>query len=218
MLEFQSHRRHQRIRETKLRSAQKAHSQLPHQRAVERLSLSRAVRAPATEQVRALHPLRSASQQRARAIPAQLSRPLDRAEPEMRLKPLLLLFATALSAAVPTPKDHFGHDMGADRFVLDWDKVVSYFRAVEKESPRVRVQELGKTAEGRPLIAAFIAAPDTIQNLNRYIEIQKKLADPRLTPLAELEPLIAKRQGIGLITCSIHSTPLASTRTAHEFA
>ncbi len=136
----------------------------------------------------------------------------------MRLKPLLLLFATALSAAVPTPKDHFGHDMGADRFVLDWDKVVSYFRAVEKESPRVRVQELGKTAEGRPLIAAFIAAPDTIQNLNRYIEIQKKLADPRLTPLAELEPLIAKGKSIVLITCSIHSTELASTQTAVEFA
>jgi Zinc carboxypeptidase. len=137
----------------------------------------------------------------------------------MRLKPLLLLFAAAaLTAAVPTPKDHFGHDMGADRFVLDWDKVVSYFRALEKESPRVRLQELGKTAEGRPMIAAFIAAPDTIQNLSRYIEIQKKLADPRLTPLAELEPLIAKGKSIVLITCSIHSTELASTQTAVEFA
>src|SRR3979409_1005845 len=109
----------------------------------------------------------------------------------MRLRPLLLLCAvTALTAAGPTPKQHFGHDMGADRAVLDWDKVVSYFRAVEKESPRVRVQELGKTTEGRPMIAAFIAAPDTVKNLDRYIEIQRKLADPRVTPQAELESLI----------------------------
>src|SRR5712691_48221 len=111
----------------------------------------------------------------------------------MRLKPLLVLLAAAtLTAAVPTPQSHFGHEIGADRTVLDWERVVSYFRALEKENPRLRVQELGKTAEGRPLIAAFIAAPETLQHLDRYIEIQKKLADPRITPASELEPLIAK--------------------------
>jgi hypothetical protein len=137
----------------------------------------------------------------------------------MRLKLLLVLFtAAALTAAVPTPKEHFGHEMGADRKVLDWEKVVSYFRALEKESPRVRVQELGKTAEGRPMIAAFISAADTIKNLDRYIEIQKKLADPRITPAGELESLIVRGKSIVLITCSIHSTELASTGTAVEFA
>ena len=137
----------------------------------------------------------------------------------MRLKPLLILFtAAALTAAVPTPKSHFGHEIGADRTVLDWDRVVSYFRALEKESPRLRVQELGKTTEGRPMIAAFIAAPETLQHLDRYLEIQKKLADPRITPPATVEPLIAKGKTVVLITCSIHSTELASTHTAVEFA
>src|SRR5712671_3788180 len=98
----------------------------------------------------------------------------------MRLRLLaVLLVVWRLSAAVPTPKSHFGHEIGADRTVLDWDKVVSYFRALEKSSPRIRVQELGKTTEGRPLITAIISAPATLQNLNRYIEIQRKLADPR---------------------------------------
>src|SRR5256885_5161443 len=86
-----------------------------------------------------------------------------------------LLLVWPLAAAVPTPKSHFGHEIGADRTVLDWDRVVSYFRALEASSPRIKVQELGKTAEGRPLIAAIIAAPETLQNLPRYIEIQKKL-------------------------------------------
>src|ERR1700676_3497714 len=130
----------------------------------------------------------------------------------MRLKPLLILLAaTALTAAVPTPQSHFRHEIGADPPVLDWDRVVSYFRALEKESPRIRVQELGKTAEGRPLIAAFLAAPETLQHLDRYIEIQKTLADPRITPASEREPLIAKGKTVVLITCSIHSTELAST-------
>src|SRR3979411_2518852 len=101
----------------------------------------------------------------------------------MRLKPLLILLtAAALTAAVPTPKSHFGHEIGADRTVLDWARVVSYFRELEKESPRLRVQELGKTAEGRPLIAAIMAAPDTLSRLDRFIDIHKSLPDPRRGP------------------------------------
>jgi len=129
-----------------------------------------------------------------------------------------LLLIAPLAAAVPTPKSHFGHEIGADRTVLDWDRVVSYFRALEASSPRIKVQELGKTAEGRPLIAAIIAAPETLQNLPRYIEIQKKLADPRQTTPTDAEALIARGKSIVLITCSIHSTELASTHTAVEFA
>src|SRR5450631_1012175 len=136
----------------------------------------------------------------------------------MRVRILsILLIAWRLSAAVPTPQSHFGHEMGADRTVLDWDQVVSYFQALEKSSPRIRVQELGKTTEGRPLITAIIAAPETLQNLDRYIEIQRKLADPRTTPRTEAEALIARGKTIVLITCSIHSTELASTDTAVEF-
>src|SRR5881397_2181316 len=52
-----------------------------------------------------------------------------------------LLLAGPLAAAVPTPKSHFGHEIGADRTVLDWSRVVSYFQALEKNSPRIRVQE-----------------------------------------------------------------------------
>src|SRR6266852_3446252 len=101
-----------------------------------------------------------------------------------------LLISFPLAAAVPTPRSHFGHEVGADRTVLDWERVVSYFRALEKSSPRIRVQELGKSTEGRPLIAAIIAAPETLQKLDRYIEIQKKLADPRITTPADAEGLI----------------------------
>src|SRR6266704_5059273 len=129
-----------------------------------------------------------------------------------------LLIGWPLAGAVPAPKSHFGHEIGADRTVLDWDRVVSYFRELEKSSPRIRVQELGKTAEGKPLIAGIIAAPETVANLGRYIEIQKKLADPRIALPGEVETLIAQGKSVVMITCSIHSTELASTHTAVEFA
>jgi hypothetical protein len=135
----------------------------------------------------------------------------------MKLLACLLLVWPAL-AAVPTPKSHFGHEMGADRTVLDWDRVVSYFQALEKSSPRIRIEQLGRTTEGRPMIAAFLSEPETIKDLKSYIQIQQKLADPRKTPPQEAEQLIAKGKTVVMITCSIHSTEVASTHSAIEFA
>ena len=131
---------------------------------------------------------------------------------------LLVFSALLLSAAPVTPEAHFGHRMGADYKVLDWDKVVSYFAALEKSSDRLRVREYGKTSEGRPMIYAIIAAPETLKNLPRYQQIQKKLADPRLTPAQEAETLIAEGKTVVLITCTIHATEIASTHTAIEYA
>ena len=128
------------------------------------------------------------------------------------------ILALRLAAAVPTPQSHFGHPIGVDRVLLDWDKVVSYFQALEKSSDRVRVREFGKTVDGRPMLAAWISAPATLRDLKRYQAIQQKLADPRTTSPAESEKLIADGKTVVLITCSIHATEVASTHTAVEFA
>jgi zinc carboxypeptidase len=136
----------------------------------------------------------------------------------LRLFVLLCAAAWSLCAAVPTPKSYFGHEIGADRTVLDWDKVVSYFQELSKTSDRIRVQELGKSTEGRPFLAAVIAAPETLQHLDRYLAIQQQLADPRRTTPAQAEPLFAQGKAIVLITCSIHASEIASTHTAVEFA
>jgi hypothetical protein len=125
--------------------------------------------------------------------------------------------ATAALAAVPSPERYFGGRMGADRFVVEWQPVVSYFQALAANSNQIRVEELGKSTEGRPFIAATIAAPETLRNLDRYREIQRRLADPRLTSGSEAEKLAAEGKTVVLITCSIHSTELASTQTAVEF-
>jgi hypothetical protein len=132
---------------------------------------------------------------------------------------LACLMACGLAqAAVPSPESYFGQRMGADHFVLDWDKVVSYFETIKASSDRIRVDELGKSTEGRPFIAATIASPDTLRHLDRYREIQRRLADPRLTTEAEAEKLATEGKTVVLITCSIHATELASTQTAVEFA
>ncbi len=134
------------------------------------------------------------------------------------LATLISTLALTCAAAIPTPESHFGHPMGVDRVLLDWDQVVSYFYALQKSSPSIHVEELGKTAEGRPFIAAFISSPENIKQLARYLDIQRRLADPRLTTPAQADQLIQQAKTVVLITCSIHATEVASTHTAVEFA
>src|SRR6516225_6672540 len=136
----------------------------------------------------------------------------------MRIFGLLLAAALSLAAAPPTPESWFGHPIGADKTVLDWDKVVGYFNALAKSSDRIKVEELGKTADGRPFIAATIADADTLRHLDKYRTIQERLADPRKTSPAEAEKLIVEGKTIVLLTCSIHATEIASTHTAVEYA
>jgi hypothetical protein len=123
-----------------------------------------------------------------------------------------LLTAFAALAAVPTPKSYFGHEMGEDRTVLDWDKVTGYFQELAKSSGRIKVEELGKSADGRPFIAATIADADTLKHLDRYLAIQQRLADPRKTTPAEAETLFPQGKTVVLITCSIPAGSLAQPR------
>jgi hypothetical protein len=131
---------------------------------------------------------------------------------------LASLAPTAAAAIVPSPESHFGHPIGVDRKLLDWDKVVSYFQLLAKSSDRIRVNRYGATAENRPLILATIAEPETLRKLDRYREIQRRLADPRRTSPSEAEALFKDGKNVVLITCSIHATEVASTHSAVEFA
>jgi hypothetical protein len=129
----------------------------------------------------------------------------------------LLFVSLSVWAQPPTPESHFGHAIGVDRELLDWDKVVSYYQSLAKTSDKIRVEELGKTAEGRPFIAATISSAATLRNLDHYREIQAKLADPRRTTLEESAKLITEGKTVVLITCSIHATEVASTHSAIQF-
>jgi hypothetical protein len=129
----------------------------------------------------------------------------------------LLLVSLSAWAQVPTPESHFGHPIGVDRELLDWEKVVSYYQELAKASDKIRFEELGKTAQGRPFVAVTISSASTLRNIDHYREIQAKLADPRRTTPAEAASLITEGKTVVLITCSIHATEVASTHSAIQF-
>lgn len=125
-------------------------------------------------------------------------------------------------ATIRTPQEFFGYVPGEARKLPSWPQVVAYFRELGEGSARLQFDELGPATEGQPFVAVTIAAEETIADLDGYREIQRRLADPRLTSPQEAEALIARGKTVVLLTCSIHSNEVGSTlmtlSLAHDLA
>jgi len=83
---------------------------------------------------------------------------------------------TARPPAVTTPKQHFGFNIGDDYQLATYDQFVAYWQKLDRESDRMKVVEIGKTAEGRPQLMAIITSPDNFKRLDRYKDISRRLA------------------------------------------
>jgi hypothetical protein len=126
---------------------------------------------------------------------------------------LILLTALTLSAApLPTPEQFAGFRMGADKKLVNWDKIVEYMKLAGASSPRIKVEELGKTSMGNPFLTVTISAPDTLKDLPRYKANQRRLAYDRGLDEAAAEKLIASNKAVMLITCNIHGNEIGSTQ------
>jgi len=139
-----------------------------------------------------------------------------------RIAAVILLFSSFAAAVQPkhitSPTEAFGFQPGADRKLADWKEITSYFQKLSSESDRVRYEEVGKTTEGRPFVTVTISAPENLAKLAHYKQIQNKLADPRTTTPEEAKQLIAEGKTVLVVTCNIHSTEIASSQSATEFA
>jgi hypothetical protein len=122
------------------------------------------------------------------------------------------------SAKIPTPLKFFGYIAGAEGHLTYSEDVNRYMRALEAASPRVKVFSIGKSEEGREMIAVAVGADDTIAHLDRYRDITKRLADPRSLTDADASKLIADGKPIYYITGSIHSPETGSPEMLMELA
>ncbi|MFN8579991.1 MAG: M14 family metallopeptidase [Gemmatimonadaceae bacterium] len=83
---------------------------------------------------------------------------------------------TAAQGKITSPKEFFGHNIGDDYFLATYTQFMAYWKKIDAESNRMVVEEIGKTAEGRPQLMAIITAPENFAKLARYKEISRRLA------------------------------------------
>ena len=77
---------------------------------------------------------------------------------------------------ITTPKEEFGANFGDDYFLANYQQISSYWHKLDQQSDRMVVQEIGKTAEGRPHLMAIVTSPENHRNLERYRDISMRLA------------------------------------------
>ncbi len=79
-------------------------------------------------------------------------------------------------ANITSPKDQFGFNIGDDYFLITYSQLSEYWQKLDNESPRMKIEDIGKTAEGRSQFMVIITSPENHRELNRYQDISARLA------------------------------------------
>src|SRR3989337_2157618 len=82
----------------------------------------------------------------------------------------------ALFAQVPRPAGVFGCEPGADYKIADYTQIQDYLRRLDAASDRVRMIEIGTSAQGRSLFLLFISSEQNLRQLDRWRDISARLA------------------------------------------
>ncbi|MFB3829278.1 MAG: M14 family metallopeptidase [Bryobacteraceae bacterium] len=139
---------------------------------------------------------------------------------------LVVAIAAAVSlgwgASLESPEQFAGFRMGAEGKLVRWERIVEYMHKAAAASPRVRVEEAGKTTMGNPFVVVTVTSPANMAQLEEHRGLQRRLVYDRSLNDASAAPLLEKQRAVVLITCNIHSTEIASSQMAlelvHRFA
>jgi hypothetical protein len=130
-----------------------------------------------------------------------------------------LLLAAGSAAAVTSPEKFFGFQLGADRKMARWDKIVNYFAVLEKEGGgNIKVIDMGPSTMGHPFLLVIISSANNLARIERLRELNAAISDPRGRSEAEIRKLIAEGKTVMCQTMSLHATEIGGSQMAPELA
>jgi hypothetical protein len=114
--------------------------------------------------------------------------------------------AQSRAPVVTTPKQQFGFNIGDDYQLATYTQLTEYWKKLDRESDRMQVVEIGKTAEGRPQLMSIITAPENFKKLDRYKEIARKLALAEGVTEDQARALAREGKSVVWIDGGLHAT------------
>ncbi|NLK09105.1 MAG: peptidase M14 family protein, partial [Firmicutes bacterium] len=123
-----------------------------------------------------------------------------------------------MAKRITKPADFFGHELGAERKIAKWDKIVDYFYTLEKETDTIKVIDMGPSTEGQPFLAVYLSSKDNLDKLEHYRSINQKITDPRRVPESEVDQLIKEGKAVILQSMSLHASEIGGTQMAPQLA
>jgi hypothetical protein len=117
---------------------------------------------------------------------------------------------------VTSPEEFFGFQLGSDRKIAHWDKIVEYYMLLEKESNKIKVIDMGPSTMGHPFLVVIISSETNLSNLDRLKEVNAKLSDPRGIAETEIKKLVKEGKAVICQSMSLHATEIGGTQMAPE--
>jgi hypothetical protein len=115
-----------------------------------------------------------------------------------------------------SPEEFFGYQMGTDRKIARWEKIVEYFYTIRDQSDKIVVNDMGPSTEGVPFLEVIISSPENLANLEALREINLKISDPRGLTDDEVKGLLAKGKAVICLSMSLHASEIGGTQMSPE--
>jgi hypothetical protein len=131
----------------------------------------------------------------------------------------LCSLATATASAqnkLTSPKDHFGFNIGDDYQLANYTQYEAYIKKLDQESDRLKVVEMGKSAEGRAMYLAIITSPENHKKLDRYKEISRRLARAEGLTDEQARALAREGKAVVWIDGGLHATEVLGAQQLIE--
>jgi hypothetical protein len=122
------------------------------------------------------------------------------------------------SATVPSPTKFLGHIVGAPGELTNTTKIYAYYRALAAASPRVKVETIGRSEEGREILLVAVGDESSLAALDAARRAMADVADPRRCDAACLEKRIAGLKPFYLLHGGLHSGETGSPEMLMELA
>ncbi len=121
-----------------------------------------------------------------------------------------------LGQEIPSPEEFFGFEMGADRKLARWDKLVEYYNLLGEQSPRLQVVNMGPSTLDNPFLVLFISSPENLANLEALRGLNATLSDPRGVAEEDIKRAVTDGKAVVVQSFGLHSSEVAASQTAAE--
>ncbi|HCZ36276.1 MAG TPA: peptidase, partial [Cytophagales bacterium] len=139
----------------------------------------------------------------------------------MLRKIVLLVFVLAfqlslVAQTVPTPKEHFGFEIGDNYMLATYTQTEAYFKKLAAASNRVKLTSIGVTEEGRQQYMLIVTSPENHKQLDHYKDISVKMARAEGITDAQAKAMAAEGKAIVWIDGGLHATEVVGTHQLIE--
>lgn len=134
-------------------------------------------------------------------------------KPCIWLVAMLFCIQSAVAQNIPTPKEHFGFNIGDDYQLANYTQTEAYFKKLAATSKRVKLVDIGKTEEGRTQYMLIVTSEENHKNLAKYKEISQKLARAEGLTAEQAKKLAQEGKAVVWIDGGLHAN---ETVGAHQ--